>query len=215
MVEPWARKEAVDYVCASYDTGRKRACGLIGLSRSSYYYRSCQRDDQELREALKEAASRRRRWGYRRLQVLLRRAGFSDNHKRIYRIYREEQLQVPKRKRKKVSKYRGESISKPERVNQRWSMDFVHESTAGGQRFRMLNIMDDYSRECLWIEVASSLSGERVCRVLDNLSDLRGRPQTLLMDNGPEFTGKALDRWAYNNKVNLHYIEPGKPMQNP
>jgi putative transposase len=191
-----------------------RACGLIGIERSSYYYRSESRDDNRLREALKEAAARYRAWGYRFLTVILRRKGFSDNHKRIYRIYREECLQVRKRQRKHTSKWRGEKPNAPDYINARWSMDFVHDSTAKGQKIRMLNIIDDCTRQCLRIEVDTSLSGARVARTLDQVIESYGKPDVLLSDNGPEFTSKALDEWAYRNNVKLCFIEPGKPTQN-
>jgi len=160
---------------------------------------------------LREAAARRRRWGYRRLLVLLRREGFKDNHKRVYRIYREEGLQVPKRRKRKTAKWRGERFVQPMNPGQCWSMDFVHDATAYGQKFRMLNVVDDYTRECLWIEVDTSLPGLRVARVLDQLIDMQGKPDCLVMDNGPEFTGSALEKWAYDNRIRLHFIEPGKP----
>ena len=193
---------------------QSKACGLVELSRSSYYYCEKGKDDAPLREALREVAEKRRRWGYRRLVILLRRKGFKDNHKRIYRVYQEEGLQVRRRKRKKTGKWRGEQPALPERPNERWSMDFVHDSVGEGRKLRMLNVVDDYTRECLWIEVDSGLSGARVCRVLDWLMFTRGKPKTILMDNGPEFTGKALDKWAYENQIGLQFIEPGKPMQN-
>lgn len=160
-------------------------------------------------------ATKRRRWGYRRLLVVLRRAGWTDNHKRVYRVYKEARLQVPKRRKRKAAKWRGEKPVAPQQANQRWSMDFVHDATARGRKIRLLNVVDDFTRECLRIEVDTSLSGHRVTRGLDQLLELRGKPQALLMDNGPEFTGTALDRWAYANGVGLQFIEPGKPMQNP
>jgi len=146
--------------------------------------------------------------------TVLRREGFTDNHKRVYRIYREEGLQVSQRKRKRTAKWRGEKPSAPDRINARWSMDFVHDATARGQKLRMLNIIDDCTRRCLRIEVDTSLSGERVARTLDQVVELHGKPQALLMDNGPEFTGKRLDEWAYRNNIRLQFIEPGKPSQN-
>jgi len=186
------------------------------VAASSYYYRPCKgRDDVPLREALRRHAAERRRWGYRRLTVLLRRDGYTDNHKRIHRLYREEGLQVRQRRRRKQRLPRGtarpESSTAP---NQRWSLDFVHDRLVNGRSLRMLTIVDDYTRECLWIETDTSLSGHRVVRVLDWLVELRGRPQSLLTDNGPEFAGLALDRWAHERQVSHRFIAPGKPTQN-
>ncbi len=195
---------------------KARACGLMTLAVSSYYYRPTRsRPEQPLREALRRHAAVRRRWGVRRLLVLLRREGFTDNHKRIHRLYCAEGLQVKRRRRRKQRLSRGmERPAAPALPNQRWSLDFVHDRLANGRALRMLNIVDDHTRECLWIEVDTSLSGHRVARVLDHLVELRGRPQTLLTDNGPEFAGLALDRWAYANKVEHRFIAPGKPTQN-
>jgi putative transposase len=186
------------------------------LAASSYYYRPrAGRDDRSLREALRRHAADRRHWGYRRLTVLLRRDGYTDNHKRIHRLYCEERLQVRRRRRRKQRLPRGtarpESSTAP---NQRWSLDFVHDRLVSGRSLRMLTIVDDYTRECLWIEADTSLSGHRVVRVLDWLCELRGRPQSLLTDNGPEFAGLALDRWAHERQVTHRFIAPGKPTQN-
>ena len=197
-----------------YAVGVCRACGLMDLSPGSFYYRAQPPDDGELREALKEVAAKRRRWGYRMLTVLMRRQGFKDNHKRIYRVYREEGLQVPIRRRKKTARWRGKKPEAAAHRNDRRSMDFMSDQLACGRRIRTLNIVDDHTRECLAIEVDASIGGGRVCRVLDRTVASRGRPKRILTDNGPEFTGKALDRWAYEHRVKLEFIEPGKPTQN-
>lgn len=214
MVKPVVKRQAVDYVREEHSLSTVRACRLIGIPRSTFYYNAIEPNDAFLRKALKDVAAKRRRWGYRRLIVILQREGFFDNHKRIYRIYREEKLQVPRRRRRRRAKGRVEKINVPEKPRQRWSMDFVHDGTARGQRLRMLNIVDDFTRECVAIEVDTSISGERVTRVLDKVIEQFGKPTSLLMDNGPEFTGKALDQWAYKQKISLRFIEPGKPMQN-
>jgi putative transposase len=129
--------------------------------------------------------------------VLLRREGFADNHKRIERIYREEGLQVRRRKRKRINRSkRVRKIGVPTRPDERWSIDFVHDCTAGGRRFKCLPVVDEYTRECLHIEVAASIGGARVTRVLDYLTWLRGQPGEIVMDNGPEFTSLVMDQWA-------------------
>lgn len=211
---PAAKREMAGYVADSYEVSRSHACGLFELARSTMYYVAHPREDALLREALRGKARERKRWGVRRLIILLRRDGWEDNHKRIERIYREEGLQVPKRKKRKTAYKRKEKPAAPTRMNDRWSMDFVHDVTAEGRKIRALNVVDDCTRECLWIEVDTSLGGERVTRVLDSLLDLRGKPERLVMDNGPEFTSHRLDQWAYENGVLLDFIEPGKPQQN-
>ena len=144
----------------------------------------------------------------------LRRSGWCDNHKRIERIYLEEKLQVRRRRRKRVCGEAREPLIQPSRPNQVWAMDFMSDALANGRKIRLLNIVDTYSRECLRIEVDTSLPGARVARVLEELRINRGLPEQIMTDNGPEFTGRAMDAWAYAREVKLHFIEPGKPMQN-
>ena len=211
---PAARREAVEQACERFPISERRACGLMELGRSSYYYAGQPPDDEPLRAALRQAAAERRRFGYRRLTWLLRRRGWRDNHKRIERLYREEGLQVRRRRRKRTAKGRPRPLEAPRGPNERWSMDFMQDCLSDGRRIRLLNIVDDFTRQCLRIEVDTSIGGARVARVLDQLVAQRGRPKLLLTDNGPEFTGKALDQWAYMNGVGLDFIEPGKPQQN-
>ena len=213
MVSPAQKRETAADLQQAHAVSTRHVCGLLELPRSTYLYQRVTRDDSALCSALRDYAARRRRWGYRRLLVLLRREGFNDNHKRVYRLYCEQGLQVPIRKNRKTARWRGEKLVAPMAVNERWSMDFVHDSTEQGCKLRMLNIVDEFTRECLWIEVDSSLSGNRVARVLSFLIELRGKPQSILTDNGPEFAGKALDTWAYEHGVKQQFIQPGKPMQ--
>lgn len=211
---PAARKEAVEFACSNFPMSLRRACGLMQIQMSSYYYRHRPRPDEALRAALKEAAAKRRRWGYRMLAVLMERQGFKDNIKRIYRVYREEKLQVKIRRRRKTARWRGDKPLPATRPNERWSMDFMSDQLANGRTIRVFNVVDDFTRQCLAMEVDTSLGGGRVTRVLDRLVARHGHPQRIVMDNGPEFTGKALDRWAYEHRVHLAFIEPGKPVQN-
>jgi putative transposase len=206
----------VDYARQEYSVSTARACGLMSLAMSSYHYRpNPPRLDQPLREALRRHAQQRRRWGYRRLLVLLRREGFADNHKRVHRLYRLEGLQVRQRRRRKQRLARGaQRPPAPSAPNERWSLDFVHDRLATGRTLRLLNVHDDYTRECLWIEADTSLSGGRVARILSQVSELRGRPKSLITDNGPEFAGLALDRWTHEHQVEHRFIAPGKPAQN-
>jgi putative transposase len=206
----------VDYLQEQYPVSGARACGLLHLAVSSYYYQSHgRREETPVREALRRHAAVRRRWGYRRLLVLLRREGFTDNHKRIHRLYRAEGLQVRQRRRRKQRLARGTvHPPAPLQPNERWSLDFVHDRLVNGRTLRLLTIVDDYTRECLWIEADTSLSGPRVTRVLDWVTELRGRPTSLLTDNGPEFAGLALERWAHDHRVQHRFITPGKPSQN-
>jgi len=192
----------------------RRACGLIGVDRASARYRRRRSNDAALRERLRELAHERRRFGYRRLHVLLMREGWKVNHKRVYRFYREEGLAVRRRKRKSRAAFVRQPLVAPTRVNQGWSMDFMADALAPGRRFRTLNIVDEYTREALAIEVDTSLPGARVVRVLEQLRQQGRKPEWMVTDNGPEFTGRALDQWAYEHGVRLETIHPGRPMEN-
>lgn len=193
----------------------RRACGLIDVCRMTVRYEPRRPDDTAIRVRLRELAAVRRRWGYRRLGVLLRREGLLVNHKRVYRIYREEGLSVRRRKRKRRVSAARTPVLRPELPNEVWGLDFVSDTLAWGRKLRMLTVLDLYTREALAIEVDTSLSGGRVARVLERIIAERGQaPHAIVMDNGPELTSKALDQWAYGRGVRLHFIDPGKPVQN-
>jgi putative transposase len=214
VVSPKAEREAVTHLMVTHQFGVTRSCGLIGISRSLYRYESKRPDDTPLKERLAELAGQKRRYGYRRLHVLLRREGWLLNWKRTYRVYREAGLMVRRRKRKRIV-----GIDRLQKViatgpNQSWSMDFVSDGFVDGRRLRCLNIVDDFTRECLAIEVDTSLPGRRVVSVLERLAEFRGLPQSVTVDNGPEFISKALDEWAYRQQLQLRFIAPGKPTQN-
>jgi len=215
VVTPAAKRQLVDYANQRYSISTSRACRLFGLWPSTWHYRSCrQRDEQPLRRALNKHATENQGWGYRGLMDWLVREGFRDNHKRVYRIYAEEGLQLGKRKRRQKSRYRGSKLDEPTQLNELWTMDFVSDQLSDGRVFRMLVVMDVYSRECLALEADTSIGGQRVCRVLERLKEHRGLPQVIGSDNGPEFRSRHMDQWAYENGVKLHFIKPGKPTQN-
>ncbi len=192
----------------------RRACSLVGISRLTYRYRGRDKGDGPIRERMRALAHRWPRFGYRRLGVMLEREKMAANHKRIYRLYTEEGLKVRRKRKRLRSQVRTAPMLVPTRVNERWSMDFMSDCLATGRRFRTLNIVDDLTRECPAIEVDTSLPGARVVRVLDRLAVLRGLPDTIVIDNGSEFTGRVLDAWANKHGVKLHFIDPGKPVQN-
>jgi putative transposase len=192
----------------------RRACRLAGLWRSSWQYRSRRREPEGLRERIKELAAERPRFGYPRLHVLLRREGRLYNRKRIYRIYRDEKLQLRRKRRKRVASAPRRAIPLPDRPHVRWSMDFMSDSLRTGQRVRALNIVDDCTRVCTAVTVDTSIPGVRVARTLDEATTIYGTPSCIVVDNGPEFISRALDEWAYAHGVELHFIDPGKPNQN-
>lgn len=214
MVSPQARRDGVTLLIQERGYGVTRACGLIGISRSLYRYQSRRAGSEELAERLKALAAEKRRYGYRRLHVLLRREGHLVNRKRTYRLYRAAGLAVKRRKRKRYALGERRPLPKPIAANISWSMDFVSDRLADGRKLRCLNIVDDCTRECLAIEVDTSLTGRRVVNVLERIADLSGLPQSITVDHGPEFEGQALDTWAFTKGVQLAFIRPGKPVEN-
>jgi putative transposase len=214
MVSPQAKRAAVAGLMTERSLGVTRACGLVGISRSLYRYRSRRPDCTPLRSRIEEIAAVKRRYGYRRVYLRLRREGWDVNRKRVYRIYRDAGLAVRRRKRKRIGPFERKPLPKPSAANLSWSMDFVADGLIGGRRLRCLTIVDDCTRECLAIEVDSSITGLRVQGVLERLADTRGLPQSITVDNGPEFDGQVLDKWAYRRSVQLSFIRPGKPNEN-
>ena len=214
MVTPGARRVSTRYIQAKYGFSERRACQTAGVHRSMVRYRARRPDDGDLRRLLNELALRFPRYGYRQLGDRIRRQGDRHNWKKIYRVYREEELQVRRRKKKRARGGPRRPLPVPSTINERWSMDFISDYLQDGRRFRTLNLVDDFSSECAGIAVGISIPGECVARFLDMVALERGYPQVIVMDNGPEFTGRAMDQWAYKRGVELHFIEPGKPNQN-
>ncbi len=190
----------------------RHACDVIALPRATFRRKSV-KNDGPLTERIVALAHERRRFGYRRITALLQREGSPVNHKRVYRIYSKENLQVRKRRRKKLRTFR-QPLAPATRPNERWSLDFVSDSLANGRRFRTLNVVDDFTRECLCVEADFSMPGRMVTRVLDRLIFTRGKPAHLVMDNGPELTSSAMLSWSTQHNIHLEYIRPGKPIEN-
>jgi putative transposase len=196
------------------DYSQRRACALVGLQPKTYRYVAKRGDDGPIRERLKALAMQRRRFGYRRLHLLLRRDGVVLNWKKLYRLYREERLTVRKRGGRKRALGTRAPLAIPQGANQRWSLDFVADTLNDSRRFRILAVVDDFSRECLALVVDTSLSGLRVARELDRIIERRGRPCLIVSDNGTELTSRAMLGWQQRQRVEWHYIAPGKPTQN-
>lgn len=192
----------------------RRACQIISADRKTVRYRSSRPPELELRTKLRDLANERRRFGYRRLFILLRRDGEPSGVNRIYRLYREEGLSVRKRKARRRAVGTRAPILVAAKANARWSLDFVHDQFACGRRFRILNVVDDVTRECLAAIPDTSISGRRVARELTTLIERRGKPGMIVSDNGTELTSNAILAWSKDHKVEWHYIAPGRPMQN-
>ena len=214
MVGPAVKREAVAHLRVALGLSERRACQIVAIDRTTVRYAPKRSPDTELRQRLRDLANARRRFGYRRLFVLLRLQGERSGKNRIYRLYREEGLTVRKRQsRRRAVGTRAPILVEP-RPNTRWSLDFVHDQFACGRRFRILNIVDDVTRECLAAVPDTSISGKRVARELSTLIRRRGAPGMIVSDHGTEFTSNAILTWTSESKVEWHYIAPGKPMQN-
>jgi len=214
MVRPAAKREAVALLRSQFGMSERRACAVLTVDRKMIRYRSRRPADTELRSRLRDLAAERRRFGYRRLFILLRREGERSSLNRIHRLYREEGLAVRRRKGRRKAIGTRAPILVVAKPNARWSLDFIHDQMANGRRFRILNIVDDVTRECLAAIPDTSISGVRVARELTLLIARRGRPGMIVSDNGTEFTSNAILAWSQDHGINWHYTAPGKPTQN-
>lgn len=214
MVRPAAKREAVAHLRAALGLSERRACAIVSADRTMIRYQSRRPPETELRTKIRDMANERKRFGYRRLFILLRQGGEPSGVNRIYRLYREEGLSVRKRQARRRAVGTRAPILVEAKANARWSLDFVHDQFASGRRFRVLNIVDDVTRECLAAIPDTSISGRRVVRELVALIERRGKPGLIVSDNGTEFTSNAVLSWAQEAKVAWHFIAPGKPMQN-
>ncbi len=214
MVTPAQRREAVAHLQSAHQMSERRACRIAGVERALVRYRAIKGDDGELTARLRALAHERRRFGYRRLHVLLRREGWAVNKKRVQRIYREERLMVRKRGGRKRALGMRAPMAAPDRPNACWSLDFVHDQMTDGRRFRVFGVIDECTRECLALVPDTSISGQRVARELNRIIAWRGKPEAILSDNGTELTSNAILAWAGERGVKWRYIQPGKPAQN-
>ena len=208
------RRQVVEKIKAAVGVPERRAVRFTGFARSSIRYRSTRDPQDAMRERMREWAALKPRWGYRFLHNMLRREGWKVNRKRVQRLYRLEGLTVKRRGKRKRAQWPRPVRTSPAHANQRWSMDFVSDTLSNGRRFRCLNVIDEFTRECLAIEVAHSLPALRVIEVLERLRTTRGLPAVIVTDNGSEFTSRAFDAWAYARGIKIDYIQPGKPIQN-
>ncbi|WP_259234917.1 IS3 family transposase [Bradyrhizobium elkanii] len=214
MVGPAAKRAAVAHLEAEMGLSERRACSIVGADRKMIRYCSRRPPDIELRARLRELANKRRRFGYRRLFVLLRREGEPSGINRVHRLYREEGLTVRKRRARRKATGTRAPILVEAKPNARWSLDFVYDQFANGRRFRVLNIVDDVTKECLGAIPDTSISGRRVARELTMIVERRGKPGSIVSDNGTEFTCNAMLAWCRDTGIDWHFIAPGKPIQN-
>jgi putative transposase len=211
-VELVERREEVHWLWGHFLVSQRRICELLNVAESSCRYVS-RKNDEALRVRLVEAAREKPRWGYRRLQLKLEEKGLHVNHKKVYRVYREAGLLIRRRRRKRLLRT---GFVRPvvTGANQEWALDFVHDAAESGRKFRVLSVIDVYTRECLALEVETSFASRRVTRELEKIVTERGVPEAIRCDNGPEFTSRHILAWAIERKIELVHIEPGRPMQN-
>ena len=208
-----SRRQDVAFAIAQWGLSERRACGLLGVERSSHRYQAAKQKDEAMKQELGKLAREHPRYGYRRLTVLLCRSGHVANHKRVWRLYRALELGVRRCRRRKL--YRtAPQASLLTAANQEWAMDFVSDATASGQRLRVLTVVDSYTRECLEIQTGTSLGSARVTGVLARVAESRGLPWAIRVDNGPEFTSRHFRTWCEQKGVGILHIAPGKPTQN-
>jgi putative transposase len=213
VVKPQEKRNLIEFLHKEKQLSIRKSCRLINLSRKSFKYKSL-KNDAELVEKIKDLANKKKKYGYRRIYAVLKRNGENVNHKKVYRLYKKEGLQVRKPKRKKIKTMKRENILIPTHPNHLWAMDFMNDTLACGRKIRTLNVLDIFTRKCLAIEVDTSLPSLRVTRVLDELIKIYGRPAVIRVDNGSEFTSRLFDNWVYQNKIEIDFIQPGKPNQN-
>ncbi len=190
------------------------ACRTVNLNRCTYRYQARKVEDQQISQELRQLAQRQPRWGCGKMTQYLRNQGHSWNHKRIHRVYCELALHLQRKPKKRLPVRTARVLAQPTCANQSWSLDFMSDSLADGRVFRTLNVIDDFNREALWIEVDTSLPAERVVRALEQLVFVRAAPTQIRMDNGPELISQRLENWAKEKQIELLHIQPGKPAQN-
>ena len=213
MVTPEARQQIAKFIIQHYSLSERRVCRLLQISRTGFRYIAKPKSDDQLRNRLKELATRYSRYGYLLLHGMLRAEGLVENKKRTYRLYTEENLQVRTKKRNKLTRPRL-VMTEPRAANERWSMDFVSDQLFNGRRYRVLNILDDCTKELVGQYVDISISGQQVARYLSQIGTSRALPNSIVCDNGTEFTSKAMFFWSQDSNVRLDFIQPGKPTQN-
>lgn len=214
MVTPDAQKEAVHHCKDSYNLSERQACKLIDISRSVYRYHKKLDGNIVLRKILRTEADKHKKYGCVMLYRLIRNKGYKVNHKRIERLYREENLALRRRKKKRKLPTRTMNLKKANKPGENWSIDFIHDALHSGRKFRVFGVIDTVSRESLELFPEFSITGKRVTELLDKISITRGLPDSINLDNGPEFTSKEMLEWAKKRKVTLNFSRPGKPTDN-
>ena len=216
MVKPSCRREMAQQTVEQSGASIRLACLALGISQTCYRYQATQSaENVEIADHLVRLTHNQRNWGFGLCFLYLRNVrGYRWNHKRVYRIYRELELNLRIKPRKRIVREKPEPLAVPAAINQCWSMDFMHDQLSDGRSYRLFNVIDDFNREALTIDIDLSLPAERVVRALDQVIEWRGKPLAIRSDNGPEYIGSTLANWAQRQGIRLDHIQPGKPQQN-
>lgn len=214
MVEPAKKREVVEYLKEQHKYSIRQACKEVALHPSSYYYKAHPRDDKPIIKQLNKLSENHPTYGFPMMFSLLRYQGFIWNSKRVKRVYKQMKLNISRKRKRRLPVREKQSLVVPKEPNYTWSMDFMQDALFNGRTFRTLNIIDDYNREALWIEIGLSIGSKKVTQVLDCLVQERGKPREIRMDNGPEFTSAWFENWCHKNCIEIKFTQPGKPTQN-
>lgn len=214
MVKPAQKREIVEYLIQEHSLGIQQACQCIGLQRSSYYYQSKSKDDALLVVLLTALCEQHPSYGFKKMFHSLRNQGYSWNHKKVYRLYKKLGLNLLRKPKRRLAAREKQSLEVPAQTNQVWSMDFMSDALFNNRRFRTLNIIDDYNREALWIEISLSIGAKHMTDLLEWIVKERGKPKAIRVDNGPEFVSHIFMQWCHKHRIEIRYIQPGKPVQN-
>lgn len=214
MVKPAQKREVINYLKEEHQYSIRQACKEVVLHPSSYYYKAHPRDDKPIIEQLNKLAEEHPAYGFPMMYAMLRYQGFLWNNKRVKRVYKQMKLNLTRKRKRRLPVREKQSLIVPREINCTWSMDFMHDALFNNRTFRTLNIIDDYNREALWIEIGLSIGSKRVTEVLDYLIEERGKPREIRVDNGPEFTSAYFENWCHKHRIEIKFTQPGKPTQN-
>lgn len=214
MVKPVKKREIVEFMTREHSLNIRQACQCVSLERSSFYYQSKRKEDSELIDCLSDLSEKHPSYGFKKMFHSLRNQGYGWNHKKVYRVYKKLGLNLLRKRRRRLASRERQNLEVPSTYNEVWSMDFMSDALFNSRRFRTLNIIDDYNREVIWIEVGLSIGAKHMTDLLEWIVKERGKPKAIRTDNGPEFTSSTFTNWCYKHRIEIRYIQPGKPVQN-
>jgi putative transposase len=208
------KKEVVNYLSKESQLSIRQACKLTKTNRTTYYYKSHPRDDSQVIDKLETIANKHPSYGFKKMRYIIRNEAYPWNHKKIYRVYKLLNLNIQRKRKRRLPKREKQALSIPKGINEVWSMDFMSDALYNGRRFRTLNLIDDYNREVLWIDIAISIGAQHMVDILNWIIKERGKPRSIRVDNGPEFISSTFSNWCHKHRIAILYIQPGKPTQN-